>query len=271
MGVTELDQVKQRARATWAAGNYDRVAEQIWDVGAKVVRRVGVSAGERVLDLACGTGNAAIPAAQAGADVIGLDLTPELFDAARARAAGAGVEVDWVEGDAEALPFDDGSFDVVLSTFGCLWVPRHEVCASEIARVLRPGGRLALTNWTPEGTFGAFAATMAEFMPPPPEFAGPPPMWGNEDYVRGLFSGTGVELEFARDFAHWRFDSMAEALDSLENDLGPAVKMREFLEPQGRWPELDARIRSWLEEANVSDDDTVLAPQEYLITLGRKS
>jgi SAM-dependent methyltransferase len=147
----ELTEAQQRARATWAAGDYDTIVEYIWSAGGDLVGRVGVTEGETVLDVACGTGNATIPAAETGADVTGLDITPELLDGGRRRAADAGVEIEWVEGDAEALPFDDGSFDVVLSTFGCMFAPDHQKAAAEIARVVKPGGRIGIAAWTPEG------------------------------------------------------------------------------------------------------------------------
>src|SRR5215471_18991632 len=134
VALAELAKLKQGARATWAAGDFPAIAQrQLWEVGARVVGRIDVRPGEDVLDVACGTGNAAIRAAQAGGRVVGVDLTPELFDAARSGAAEAGVEVEWVEGDAEALPFPDASFDVVLSTFGAMFAPRHAVAAAELA------------------------------------------------------------------------------------------------------------------------------------------
>jgi ubiquinone/menaquinone biosynthesis C-methylase UbiE len=138
----KLAEFKQEAQAAWAAGDYDAMMRQegLYEVGARLVRRLGLGAGEDVLDVACGTGNAAIPAAQAGASVTGLDPTPALLVAARARGKAAGVAVEWTEGDAEDLPFGDQRFDVILSTFGCMFAPRHEVVADEIARVLRPGG-----------------------------------------------------------------------------------------------------------------------------------
>jgi SAM-dependent methyltransferase len=160
--LSDLARIKQGARATWAAGDFPAVARlTLWEVGPRIVAAVGVQPGERTLDVACGTGNAAIRAAQAGAQVTGVDLTPELFDAARAEAAQAGVTVDWVQGDAEDLPFEDEAFDVVLSTFGCMFAPRHAIAASEIARVLRPGGRIGITSWTPEGGMAASSARLA--------------------------------------------------------------------------------------------------------------
>jgi ubiquinone/menaquinone biosynthesis C-methylase UbiE len=151
----KLAEIKQEAQAAWAAGDYDAMMRQegLYEVGTSIVRRAGVGAGEDVLDVACGTGNAAIPAARAGASVTGLDLTPAMLAAARDRARAADVAIEWVEGDAEDRPFDDRRFDVILSTFGCMFAPRHEVVADEVARVLRPGGGSA------RGRRGARSAT----------------------------------------------------------------------------------------------------------------
>jgi len=175
MTTMELEQLKRGARAAWAAGDFAQVAERdLWEIGERVVRRVGVQPGEDVLDVACGTGNAAIRAAQAGGRVVGIDLTPELFDAGRALAAEAGVEVEWREGDAEALPVPNASFDVVLSTLGCMFAPRHDVAAREIARVLRPGGRLAIASWTPESCIAELFEVIGRHLPRPPAIASPP-------------------------------------------------------------------------------------------------
>ena len=209
MAVSELEQVKQAARAAWGAGDYPSVARRnLWDVGERIVRRVGVAPGEDVLDVACGTGNAAIRAAEAGGRVVGVDLTPRLLEAGKRLAAQANLEIDWVEGDAEALPVDDESFDVVLSVFGCMFAPRHDVTAQELARVLRSGGRLGVCAWTPDGYMGEFFRTMGGYMPPPPEFVSPPLLWGSEDHVRALFADMEVELEFARELLELpRFDT----------------------------------------------------------------
>ena len=149
-----------------------------------------IEAGQRVLDVAAGTGNAAIRAAERGADVTASDLTPELLEAGRAVAERDGLELDWVEADAEHLPFEDGSFDVVMSSIGAMFAPHHQAVADELVRVCRPGGTIGLLSWTPEGMLGALFRTMGPFMPPPPPGAQPPPLWGSEDHLRGLFGGT---------------------------------------------------------------------------------
>jgi len=262
--MTDLARIKQGARATWAAGDFATVARlTLWEVGPRIVAAAGVGPDDRVLDVACGTGNAAIRAAATGADVVGVDLTPELFDAARAEAADAGVTVDWVQGDAEELPFEDHGFDVVLSTFGSMFAPRHAVAAAEIARVLRPGGRVGLTAWTPEGGMGSFFRTVAGYMPPPPPIAQPPALWGNEDHVRQLFAESGIELEFRRETVEQaQFESTDQAIEYMSTRFGPMIMAREMLTAAGRWDDLRADLIE-LYERNE--------PMEYLVTTGTKA
>lgn len=180
-------ELKQRHRAVWGLGDYPAVARDVIpELGPVLVEAAGVRRGERVLDVAAGSGNAAVPAALTGAEVVASDLTPELFDAGRAYAAAQGVRPTWEEGDAEALPYPDGSFDVVLSCVGVMFAPHHERAADELVRVCRPGGRIALLSWTPEGFVGEMFRTMRPYAPPPPPGAQPPPLWGDEQHVRDL-------------------------------------------------------------------------------------
>jgi ubiquinone/menaquinone biosynthesis C-methylase UbiE len=186
-----------RTRAIWAAGDFPRVArETINEVGPALVAAAGVGPGQRVLDVAAGSGASSIPAALAGGDVVASDITPELLAAGRADAEARGLTLEWVEADAEALPFADASFDVVLSSFGAMFAPRHQVVADELLRVTRPGGTIAMANWTPVGWVGEFFQTMLPFLPPPPEGFLPPPLWGVEEHVRGLFDDGVRELTF---------------------------------------------------------------------------
>ena len=261
--LAELAKLKQGARATWAAGDFPAIAErQLWEVGPRIVAAVDVRPGEDVLDVACGTGNAALRAAQAGGAVVGLDLTPELFDTGRRLAAELDVVVDWVQGDAEDLPFEDESFDAVVSTFGCMFAPRHEVTAHELARVLRPGGRLGIASWTPDGGMGAFFRTVGPYLPPPSPLAQPPALWGSEDHVRSLFDGAGIELEFDRAVAPSPpFDSTDDAIEFITTKFGPMIMAKQLTETSGRWPEL----RAGLAELYERDE-----PMEYLVTVGRK-
>lgn len=264
-------QQRATARATWSAGDFDSIAERIWHVGDDLVRRVDVDDGERVLDVACGTGNAAIPAAVAGGRVTGLDITPELFEDARRRAAEAGVEIDWIEGDAEALPFDDGTFDVVVSTFGCMFAPDHRRAAGEIARVLRPGGRFGVAAWRPEGAIGRFFQTIAKHAPPPPEGFQPPPLWGVREHVAEIFGDSGVEVSFEDAEAHFHFASVDEMVEEYASKFGPVVVLRAALEPEGRWEALRDDMRAMYEEVTRPDDGGIAFNAEYLVTRGTKA
>lgn len=272
MNAIDLAASKQGERELWAAGDYDLIARRLfWDVGALAVERAGTGPGDRALDVACGSGNAAIRAAAAGADVVGVDLTPEMFGAARRNAAAAGVAVDWVEGDAEALPFADESFDVVLSVFGCMFAPRHEVAARELGRVLAPGGRLVVCSWTPQSAVADLMRLLMPELKPDPAAALPPPLWGKEEHVRGLFEGSGVELEFERDVTEFRHPSVEEALALYETRWGPFMAAREQAEPQGRWPALRAELAATLERHDSGARDGLVYAGEYLTVAGRKS
>ncbi len=258
-----LAELKHRAREAWAAGDYPSIAErELWSLGEQIVSRVEVRPGEDVLDVACGSGNAAVRAAQAGARSVGLDLTPELFHAGRRAAADAGVEVEWVEGDAEALPFEDATFDVVVSVLGVMFAPRHRVAARELVRVLRPGGRLAILCWTPDSTIGRVFTSLARYLPEPPPFASPPLLWGREEHVRALFGDAGVDLEFQRGTAHFPpFASAEEDLDYRLARFGPLMAARTAAMAAGRWPDLHRELLA-LHEGLTSAD--------YLLTLGRR-
>lgn len=263
-----VDELKQGHRVMWAQGSYPEMAEHIESAAEGLVAEAGIEPGQDVLDVATGSGNVAIPAAQAGARVVGLDLTPELFEAARRRATAAGVQVEWVEGDAEALPYEDESFDRVLSTFGVMFAPRHAVAAAELLRVCRPGGLIGLCNWTPEGVIGQMFRTVGSFMPPPPDFASPPPLWGTEDHVRELLPG--IDLEFARRTVTWRFESVEAWQQFGEERFGPTIMAKRALEADGRWGELRAKLVDLFGSANEATDGTMHVQGEYLQVLGRK-
>jgi SAM-dependent methyltransferase len=192
-------ELKAKHRALWASGDYAAVAaELIPTLGPELVRASGVRPGDRVLDVAAGSGNAAIPAAAAGAIVTASDLTPELFDAGRSTAAERGVELEWFEADAEAMPFADDTFDVVMSCVGVMFAPHHQEAADELIRVVRPGGTIALLSWTPEGFIGNLFATMKPYAPPPPAGASSPPLWGSEVHIRELFGDRVGDLTMRR-------------------------------------------------------------------------
>jgi SAM-dependent methyltransferase len=269
--MTAVAELKQVHRTTWAAGDYAAIAEHIDDVPPRdLLARSDIRPGQDVLDVATGTGNVAIKAAAAGARVVGLDLTPELFGTARRRAADAGVAVDWVEGDAEDLPFEDDSFDRVLSAFGVQFAPRHQLVADELVRVCRPGGLIAVVNWTPEGLIGELFRIMGRYMPAPPDYASPPPLWGDEEHVRELFAGHGVELEFARGNNPWILDSPEHWVVLFETLYGPTLKAREKLTAEGRWEDCRAEILAMVERRNQATDGSLRMDAEYLVTVVRK-
>jgi SAM-dependent methyltransferase len=270
--MTAVADLKRTHRATWAAGDYAAMAELIDEVPpGDLFARIEVAPGQEVLDVATGTGNLAIRAAAGGAQVVGLDLTPELFQTARRRAAERGVVVDWVEGDAEELPFEDASFDLVLSAFGVQFAPRHDIVATELARVCRPGGRIGLLNWTPEGQVGELFKLLGGYLPAPPDYASPPALWGSEEHVRELFADTQVQLEFSRGRNPFRFDSPEHYVVFMETHYGPTVKARERLTAEGRWEDCRDDILALAERRNEATDGSLLMPAEYLVTVGYKS
>jgi SAM-dependent methyltransferase len=228
--IAGMSDQKQAARAMWALGDYHRFArELVWDVGPVLVEACAVSPGDRVLDVAAGTGNVAIRAAERGARVIAADLTPENFVMGRREAAARGVELEWVEADAEVLPFQDGAFDVVTSCFGVMFAPDHRAAAGELVRVCRPGGTIGLASFTPGGTEGAFFELVARHAPPPPAGALPPVLWGDENHVRALF-GDGVEtLDTARRTYVERAASPAAYRRLFEETFGPVIALRSAL------------------------------------------
>jgi ubiquinone/menaquinone biosynthesis C-methylase UbiE len=262
-----LEEFKQRQRATWGAGDYAVLSERIAEVGELVAQRAAIEPGMRVLDVACGAGNAALPAARAGGQVTGLDLTPSLLEAGRAKAASEGLELEWVEGDAEELPFEDGSFDRVLSTFGHMFAPRHERAADEMIRVCRPGGTIVTATWTADGVFGALSAAGAPYMPPPPDFASPPVLWGTEDYVRQMFGSAAAGFEFER-HVNWQEDDSIEGFADLFMERFPVmVTARQMLGE--RFAQLRADTIAVWERFNEPEDGRFRLPQEYLLSVVR--
>ena len=217
-----MDEFKQMQRATWEAGEFAAIAPYIADVGERVVKEAGVQAGQRVLDVACGTGNAAFPAAHAGAEVSGLDIAPSLLEAGRARAEAEGLTINFVDGDAEDLPFEDGSFDRVLSTFGHMFAPRHQVTADEMARVCAPGGQIVTATWDPEGAVGEMFKTTSSYAPPPPDFVSPPILWGTEDHVREMF-GSASKIEFDHTETVIEWETPEGLSDFFCENFGPLV------------------------------------------------
>lgn len=234
------------ARTVWALGDYAKVADEVIPgLGADLTQAVRVSHGEHVLDVAAGSGNATFPAARAGARVVAADITPELLEAGRQRAAERGIPgITWREADAQALPFDDASFDVVLSCVGVMFAPDHQASASELLRVTRPGGRIGLAHWTPEGFIGQMFAVMKPYAPPPAPGATPPPRWGDERHVQDLFSDHVDRFESSRRTLRVdRFDSPRAFVDFFKSYYGPTIAVYgRLVEQQDRAAELDAAL-----------------------------
>jgi SAM-dependent methyltransferase len=264
---TVLSDLKQQHRAMWAAGRYADVAEHVDDVPPEhLLRTAGIEPTHAVLDVATGTGNVALRAAVITPDVTGLDLVPDLLDVARGRPGAEGVR--WVEGDAEALPFGDATFDRVLSVFGVQFAPHHEVVADELMRVCRPGGTIGLVNWTPEGLIGRLFKLLGAYSPPPPAGASPPPTWGDEAHVRSLFAG--LDVAFERGTNPFRFASVDDYMTFFEERYGPTLKARERLLADGRWEACRAEMRALYEEMNVATDGSLHIESEYLVSLIRR-
>jgi SAM-dependent methyltransferase len=248
-------------REVWSAGDWPSLSKLVASVGETTASVAGAGPGMRALDVGAGDGNVAIPMAKAGAQVTALDPTPELFESGRARAAEAGVEVEWVEGDAMNLPYEDGSFDVVTSNFGAMFAADHKRAAAELARV---GGRVVMTTWDFEGMNGQLFVVMRPYMPPPPDGAEPPPFWGIEDHVRECFAPTGREVTIERDSAPTgEFESVDTYTDFLLRTLGPVDLARAALEADGRWDEMRAAVRANYERFNEADDGTFRASPTY--------
>lgn len=223
---TGTAEVKAAARAAWALGDYHRFAKRtVWGQGPVLVEACGIGPGQRVLDVAAGTGNVGIRAAEAGADVVASDLTPENFEAGRREARERGVELEWVEADAEALPFADDGFDVVTSAFGAIFAPHHQQVADELLRVCRPGGAVGMLNFTPEGLISDFFGALADYAPAPPPGTQPPPLWGSEEHVRALFGDRVSSLETTRRDYVERAASPQDYRDLCKGTFGPIAAM----------------------------------------------
>jgi SAM-dependent methyltransferase len=264
-------ELKARHRAMWASGDYPAMVEAfLTPLGPRLVEAAGIGPGMKVLDVAAGTGNASIPAARTGANVTASDLTPELLDAGAARAGD--LKLDWVAADAENLPFEDGSFDVVMSAIGVMFAPFHQAAADELVRVCRPGGTIALLSWTPEGMLGALFRTMGPFAAPPPPGASSPPLWGSEEHLGELLGDRVAVRSSERDtlevtaFAHAR-----EFGEFFKARYGPTIAIRKNAEANGRAEEFDAALDAFCDEWDRGTPRAARFEMEYLVTVATRA
>ena len=266
-------ELKARHRAMWASGDYPSMVETfLLPLGPRLVDGCEIGPGMSVLDVAAGTGNASIPAAERGASVTASDLTPELLQAGRRRAEAEGLELEWVEADAERLPFDDRSFDVVMSSIGAMFAPHHQDVADELVRACRPGGTVGLLSWTPEGMIGALFRTMAPFVPPPPPGAQPPPLWGSEEHVRELF-GDRVEFRtLERDMLEiTAFQRPRDYGEHFKARYGPTIAAQANARRTGREAEFDEALNQFCDEWNRGTPDRARFEKEYLLAVGTRT
>jgi SAM-dependent methyltransferase len=264
--------LKAKHRAIWALGDYPTVAADIIpDLGPLLVEACAVQSGDRVLDVAAGSGNAAIAAALAGANVVACDLTPELLEAGREQAVRLGATLEWREADAEALPFGDREFDVVMSCVGAMFAPHHQVCADELLRVCRPGGTVGLINWTADGFIGEMFATMKPYTPPPPPGAQPPPLWGSEGHLLSLLGDRVEDVTTCRKVVTVdRFTTPEEFRDYFKDRYGPTVAA--YMTIGGDDARVAALDRDLAELARRHDRGTgsTVMDWEYLLATARK-
>ncbi len=273
MSVDVVDsELKARHRAMWGSGDYPLMVDTfLLPVGERLVDACGMAPGSRVLDIAAGTDNASLPAARRGAHVTASDLTPALLEKGRARAESEGLELEWVEADAENLPFASESFDVVMSAIGIMFAPHHQEAADELVRVCRQGGTIGLLSWTPDGMLGELFRTMKPFAPPPPPGAQAPPLWGGEDHLRGLLRDR-VELHtLERDELEiTAFARPHEYGEHFKAFYGPTIAARANASREGRAEEFDEALDGFCDEWDRGTPDAARFEQEYLLAVGTK-
>jgi SAM-dependent methyltransferase len=266
-------ELKARHRAMWASGDYPSMVETfLLPLGPRLVEACGIGPGQRVLDVAAGTGNASLPAAARGADVTASDLTPELLETGRGRAEAAGLELDWVAADAEALPFETGYYDVVMSAIGAMFAPRHQDAADELVRVCRPGGTVGVLSWTPEGMIGDLFRTMGPYAPPPPPGAQPPPLWGSEAHVLELF-GDKVDVSTLRRgvLEVGAFERPRDFAEHFKGYYGPTIATQANARRTGREGEFIVALNRFFEDWNSGTPDRARFELEYLIAVGTRA
>jgi len=259
----EMETLKTKLRGMWIAGDFGEIAKSIEHGAVEFVERLDLKPGLTVLDVACGTGNLAIPAAKTGADVTGIDIAPNLIEQANARAAAEGVKAVFEVGDAEALPYEDATFDVVMTMFGAMFAPRPDVTTGELKRVTKPGGLIAMANWTTEAFTGQMFKTGAKHVPPPPGMPSPV-QWGSEDIVRERFSEGISDLKLERKKILFTYPfGPVEVVEHFRKYFGPTQKAFEALDENGQAALRSDLVALW-EGANETTDGTTKVESEYL-------
>ena len=264
-----LEAIKARQQQTWSSGDYAMVGGTLVVMAETLCEAVDVRPGQRVLDVATGSGNTALAAARRFCDVTGVDYVPELLERGRERAAAERLTVDFRSGDAEALPFQDASFDVVLSSVGAMFAPNQERTAEEIARVCRPGGKIGMVNWTPDGFIGQLFKLTGIYVPPPAGLRSPV-LWGTEERVRDLFADRVASLEMTRRTFDFRYRSAEHWVGFFRSYYGPTMKAFETLDEGGR-AAYARDLRALIERFNRSGDETMIVPSEYLEVVAVRS
>ena len=265
----DLAAVKQKQQVNWSTGDYAVIGTTLQIVGERLCEAVDVSSGARVVDIAAGNGNASLAAARRGCDVTAIDYVPSLLERLRLRAAAEGVSVATEVGDAEALDHPDGSFDVVLSTFGVMFTPNQEQAAAELARICRPGGRIGLANWSPAGFIGQLFKTLGAHVPPPAGLRSPME-WGREDRLRELFAGSVRSLTVTEQTFVFRYASAQAFVDAFRTYYGPMVKAFESLDDAGRTA-LEADLLALAGSFDTATDGTLRAPSTYVEVVAARS
>jgi SAM-dependent methyltransferase len=267
--VIDFETIKDRQRDVWATGDFGMIAWNTAFAGEVLCEEVDLRAGQRVLDVACGTGNVALSAGRRFCDAVGVDFVPALIERARERAAAERLPATFEVADAESLPFEDASFEAVLSIFGSMFAPDQEKAAAELVRVCRPGGKIGLTNWTPEGMWGQLFRVHGAYLPPPPGVR-PPPLWGTEARMTELLGDAVRDLRMQKRKAVFRASSAQGWFDFFKTHFGPMITVLNALDEDGR-ARFTADIIAELERVNRADDGTLVAEAEYLEVIAVKT
>lgn len=266
----QLSQAKESTKRMWSLGDYREMATMTEPAAEAVADACGITSGMAALDVAAGNGNFAIAAGRRGARVTASDLTPQMVEWGGARSQAAGLDIEWREADAEELPFEAGRFDVAASLFGAMFAPRPEQAARELFRVVKPGGTVAMANWTPEGFIARFGELAVKYTEPPPIATPSPFLWGEPEEVRRRFRGLAASVQIERRTARFEFASLAEGRERWEQYNGPSLALKASL-PEDRYLQMLNAVTGLIEELNQATDGRLIIESAYLVVHARKS